>query len=109
VACNRWQDLTQLELSRDVLGELSHHCAEFLVHGVDVEGMQQGIDPLLVDRLAAWAPVPTTYAGGIRSAADIDLIDRLGRGRIDFTVGSALDLFGGTLLAYADLVRRYAG
>jgi phosphoribosylformimino-5-aminoimidazole carboxamide ribotide isomerase len=87
-----------------VLNELAGSCAEFLVHGVDVEGLSQGIDTALVERLAAWSPIPTTYAGGARSLADLDLVDTIGHGRIDLTIGSALDIFGGTGVRYADAV-----
>ena len=42
-------------------------CAEFLVHGVDVEGKQLGIDEELVQLLGSCSPLPVTYAGGVRS------------------------------------------
>ena len=83
--------------------ELSGYCAEYLVHAVDVEGKQSGIDLALLRILADGAPIPVTYAGGISSFADIDLIDEYGRGVIDYTIGSALDLFGGPL-RYRDVV-----
>jgi len=109
VACDRWRTMTQLTLGRDVMAELGEQCAEFLIHAVDVEGMQQGVEVLLVEQLGAWTGIPTTYAGGIHSLVDIDRIERLGHGRLDFTVGSALDIFGGRHLAYDELVRRYSG
>ncbi|MCQ2396942.1 MAG: phosphoribosylformimino-5-aminoimidazole carboxamide ribotide isomerase [Lentisphaeria bacterium] len=97
VACDRWQKLTHLTLSEKTFDYLGECCCEFLIHAVDVEGLKQGIDETLVARLAEWCHYPVTYAGGIRSLEDIQRIRTAGAGRIDFTVGSALDLFGGNL------------
>ena len=108
VACDRWQTLTQLELGADVLAELAEYCEEFLIHAVDVEGRQRGVEELLIEQLGVWVDIPTTYAGGIRAEADIETIERLGASKLDFTVGSALDIFGGHGLSFAELVRRYA-
>lgn len=107
VMADRWQTRTDVIVDAASLGELSAHCAEFLIHAVDVEGRQAGPDRELLERLAD-APLPTTYAGGIHSLADVELVRSAGRGRLDFTVGSALDLFGGDRLRYSDLVR-FAG
>ena len=85
------------------LARLASRCDEFLVHGVDVEGMKLGIDAALVELLGQHSPIPVTYAGGARSLADLDAVARAGQGRVDITVGSALDLFGGDL-PYADVV-----
>lgn len=74
------------------------------MHGVDVEGKQCGIEEELVSLLGAYSPIPVTYAGGVRSLADLDLIKSLGCDRVDCTVGSALDIFGGNL-AYTDIVK----
>lgn len=104
VACNRWQTLTRLVLGPEILNRLAGECSELLIHAVDVEGRQGGVDAALIERLAAWTPLPTTYAGGVRSLADVHLVRSLGRNRLDVTVGSALDLFGGTGIAYRDLV-----
>lgn len=104
VATDRWQRLSDFEVNAANLELLAASCAEFLVHAVEVEGRQQGIDPELAALLGAATPLPTTYAGGIRSWADIELLGRLGGGRLDFTVGSSLDLFGGRGLHYAELV-----
>jgi phosphoribosylformimino-5-aminoimidazole carboxamide ribotide isomerase len=82
-------------------------CCEFLIHATDVEGKQQGIDVDLVALLGEITPLPTTYAGGVRAQSDIDHIAQLGQGKLDFTVGSALDLFGGNALHYADMVAHY--
>lgn len=104
VVTDRWQKFTELKVDRETLEGLAVHCAEFLVHAVDVEGLCRGIDAELVTSLGGWTPIPTTYAGGAGSLADLELVTRLGRGRIDLTIGSALDVFGGTGVRYADAV-----
>ena len=104
VTTDRWKTVTDFEIGQSNLEKLAVSCSEFLVHATRVEGKQSGIDSELVRLLADITPLPTTYAGGIRSFADIELIERLGQGRLDFTVGSALDLFGGKGLHYQDLV-----
>lgn len=96
VVTDRWQKFTGLEVTPELLTALAGACAEYLIHAVDVEGCQAGIDPELTAILAS-SPIPTTYAGGVGSLADIDCIRRAGRGRVDFTIGSALDIFGGKL------------
>ncbi len=96
VVADRWQTDTDLTLGSEVLERLAPSCAEFLIHAVDVEGLCGGIDFELVGKLAAWAPIPTTYAGGARSLADLEQVTRISGGRIDLTIGSALDSFGGT-------------
>jgi phosphoribosylformimino-5-aminoimidazole carboxamide ribotide isomerase len=97
IATDRWQKLTTVSLSAMTLEELALHCDEFLVHAVDVEGKQGGIDGRLVALLSAASPIPVTYAGGVRSIADLDEINITGKGRVDATIGSALDIFGGPL------------
>lgn len=97
VVADRWQRFTEVTVTPDNLGCLAHYCAEFLIHGVDVEGKREGIQEELVQLLGAAAPVPTTYAGGARSLEDLERVKQLGQGRIDLTIGSALDLFGGPL------------
>jgi phosphoribosylformimino-5-aminoimidazole carboxamide ribotide isomerase len=104
VVTDRWQKFTGLRISSTVLAELSVYCDEFLVHAVDVEGKCMGIDTRLLELLAATVPVPTTYAGGVCSMGDLEQIRSAGKGRIDVTVGSALDIFGGTGLRYQDVV-----
>jgi len=104
VVTDRWQKFTNLALSRSALAELSLHCAEFLVHAVDVEGLCRGIDRELVELLGRASPIPTTYAGGARSLADLEEVTALSEGKVDLTIGSALDLFGGTGVRYADCV-----
>ncbi len=104
VAMNRWQTLTDLLITPEELEWLGRYCAELLVHAVDVEGKCEGIDESLVEFLGRHSPVPVTYAGGIASLEDLQRIDELSAGRVDATVGSALDLFGGNSVRYADLV-----
>ncbi|CAD0048214.1 unnamed protein product, partial [Aureobasidium pullulans] len=84
VAMNKWQDLTDMELT-----------AEFLIHAADNEGLQQGIDELLVRKLSEWSSIPVTYAGGGRNLQDLELVESLSGGKVDLTIGSALDVFGG--------------
>jgi phosphoribosylformimino-5-aminoimidazole carboxamide ribotide isomerase len=103
VCTDRWQRWTDFALGQDTVGRLGDRCGELLVHAVDVEGRRAGMDERLVADLAAWATVPITYAGGVRSVADMDTADRVGRGIVDVTVGSALDIFGGTM-RYEDAV-----
>jgi phosphoribosylformimino-5-aminoimidazole carboxamide ribotide isomerase len=104
VVSNRWQHFTQLQLSQDALGKLGSYCDEFLIHAVDVEGQRLGIDRELVEKLASWCDIPTTYAGGAKSLQDLEEVTRIGRGKIDLTIGSALDIFGGTEVRYRDAV-----
>jgi phosphoribosylformimino-5-aminoimidazole carboxamide ribotide isomerase len=104
VVTDRWQKFTDLALSRESLAKLAAWCAEFLIHAVDVEGLCRGIDHELVSNLAQWSPIPTTYAGGASSLADLEAVTRLGQGRIDLTIGSALDIFGGSGVRYEDAV-----
>ena len=104
VVTDRWQKFTELMVSRHTLERLSAHCAEFLVHAVDVEGLCCGVDMELVVNLAEWSPIPTTYAGGAKSLADLEGVTRIGNGRIDLTIGSALDIFGGTGVRYGEAV-----
>ncbi len=105
VVTDRWQTFTDVEVNGEVLDKLSRYCDEFLIHGVDVEGKQQGIDESLLSLLGGRDDVTITYAGGVRELSDIDTISRLGKNKIDFTIGSALNLFGGKL-SIEDVMRR---
>ncbi len=109
VVCDRWQTFTSLPVSAATLGTLADYCAEFLVHAVDLEGKRCGVDSRLIELLSSCSPLPTTYAGGIRCEEDIEILSRAGGGALDFTVGSALDIFGGETLAYSRLAELYGG
>ncbi len=108
IVTDRWQTFTDEVISIELLDFLADFCFEFLIHGVDMEGKCQGIEMDLVKILGKWAKFPMTYAGGIRSMEDIEKIEYLGDGHIDFTVGSALDIFGGNQLEYKKLVKQFS-
>lgn len=97
IVTDRWQKFTDVVISEEVLDDLSHFCDEFLIHAADVEGKCAGIETDLVRKLAEWTPIPTTYAGGVRDLKDLELVQKAGKGRLDVTIGSALDIFGGKL------------
>lgn len=102
VVTDRWQKFTNEIVNSAILNMLAEYCDEFLIHAVDVEGKNQGIEQPLVEQLGRWSSAggrtPITYAGGVHSYEDIDLLKRLGNNQINVTIGSALELFGGTLL-----------
>jgi len=104
VVTDRWQKFTDVEGNGANLALLSESCGEFLIHAADVEGRCEGVEEDLVRRLGAWQGIPVTYAGGIRSREDIELIRDAGSGRLDFTVGSSLDIFGGKGLTYEEVL-----
>ncbi len=104
VVTDRWQKFTELVVNEETLKKFSGFCAEFLVHAVDVEGLCKGIDRELVGKLGQWSPIPATYAGGANSISDLETVTQLGRGKIDLTIGSALDIFGGSGVKYAGVV-----
>lgn len=104
VVTDRWQKFTELEITAETLHSFSSSCAEFLIHAVDVEGLCRGIDHELVEKLGNWTPIPTTYAGGAHSLADLEMVTRLGQGKVDLTIGSALDIFGGSGVTYTECV-----
>jgi phosphoribosylformimino-5-aminoimidazole carboxamide ribotide isomerase len=95
IATDRWQTVTQTAVDSKTLSELANHCDEFLIHAADVEGLQAGIDEELVALLGRNASIPVTYAGGARSLDDLQRVDQLSKGKVDLTIGSALDIFGG--------------
>jgi phosphoribosylformimino-5-aminoimidazole carboxamide ribotide isomerase len=97
IVTDRWQNFTKQPLSKDLLVKLSQYADEFLVHAVDVEGKASGVEKELVSLLAGACDIPITYAGGVGSYEDIEELKRLSNGKIDVTIGSALDLFGGKL------------
>jgi phosphoribosylformimino-5-aminoimidazole carboxamide ribotide isomerase len=104
VVTDRWQTFTDVRVSAETLTRLAASCDEFLVHAVDVEGLCRGIDAELVEKLGAESPIPVTYAGGASSLSDLELVTELGQGRVDLTIGSALDIFGGSGVRYEDAV-----
>ena len=97
VVTDRWQTYTNVQVNEELFEKLSGYCDEFLVHGVDVEGKSSGVELELVKLLANWNKLPITYAGGIGSMDDLQEFEKLCEGKLDFTIGSALDLFGGNL------------
>lgn len=97
VVTDRWQKVTREVVDTELLNRLSDYCDEFLIHAVDVEGKANGIEKELVTLLGNWGKCPITYAGGIHSYEDLRLIKNLGKNQLNFTIGSALDLFGGKL------------
>ncbi|MGJ8655286.1 MAG: phosphoribosylformimino-5-aminoimidazole carboxamide ribotide isomerase [Akkermansiaceae bacterium] len=106
VAMNRWQTLTNLHITPENLDHIAQHCDELLVHAADVEGLCKGIDQQLVQLLGQWAAqskLPITYAGGATTIADIHLTHQHSLGNVDITVGSALDIFGGTGMTLTEL------
>ena len=97
IVTDRWQNITREKLSVPLLEELSVYCDEFLVHAVDVEGKNNGVEKELLPLLGGWGKIPVTYAGGVHSFEDLDLVKRLGCKKVDVTIGSALDLYGGKM------------
>lgn len=97
IVTDRWQKDTDVKLEEKTICELSEFCDEFLIHAVDVEGKAQGIEQPLVERMGQVCPIPATYAGGVHSYEDLALLKELGKNKIDVTIGSALDLFGGSM------------
>ena len=86
--------------------KLSGYCSEFLVHGVDVEGKKQGVDKRLIELLGKYVNIPATYAGGIKEMEDLFIIHNYGKNKLDFTIGSGLDIFGGTI-KYKNIAKRF--
>jgi len=105
VMTDKWQKFTNYEVNFKNLKNLSNYCSEFLIHAADVEGKCKGIQEDLVEKLGQWVTIPTTYAGGAKSLSDLDLVNRLGQGKLDLTIGSALDIFGGKL-SYEEVVKK---
>ncbi|TNY20866.1 Phosphoribosylformimino-5-aminoimidazole carboxamide ribotide isomerase [Rhodotorula diobovata] len=103
VAMDRWQVMTDMEVNAESLALLTQYCSEFLIHAADVEGLCQGIDEALVEKLGEWVTIPTAYAGGARSIDDLALVERLSGGKVDLTYGSALDIFGGSQVRFDEL------
>ena len=105
IATNRWQTIIDIEITKETLEDLAKSCDEFLVHAADVEGKQQGMDDDLIKFLAENSPIPVTYAGGAKSLEDLIHCKEISNGKVDLTIGSALDLFGGKGVKYDDCVK----
>lgn len=106
IVTDRWQKYTNEIVNMNTLSSLSCYCDEFLIHAVDVEGKTMGIETELVKILGEFNEIPITYAGGVSTFTDIDLIKSLGKNHVDVSIGSALDLFGGEL-KYKEIVKKY--
>ena len=104
VVTDRWQKFTEVTVDAASLAYFASFCAEFLIHAVDVEGQCAGIAEDITALLGRHTPIPTTYAGGVRTIADLRRIKELGENRLDATIGSALDIFGGSGITYAEAV-----
>ena len=107
IVTDRWQNYTEVKLDKDTLKKLSGYCDEFLVHAVDVEGKARGIEEEVAELLGRECDIPVTYAGGVHSFGDLETLKVLGQDKVDVTIGSALDLFGGNMkfedvLSYID-------
>ena len=105
VAMNRWQTLTEVPIDFGWLDRLAGYADEFLIHAADFEGLCGGIDAELVELIGSWGKIPVTYAGGVASMSDLEMISQASDGKVDVTVGSALDLFGGHQIAYSELLQ----
>ena len=97
IVTDRWQKFTEEIVTLELMEKLGSYCDEFLVHAVDVEGKAHGVETELAELLGQYTAHPVTYAGGVGSMADIEELRRAGQGRLDVTVGSALDIFGGSI------------
>jgi phosphoribosylformimino-5-aminoimidazole carboxamide ribotide isomerase len=97
IVTDRWQKFTKEKVTLELLDKLSSYCDEFLIHAVDVEGKASGIETELARMLGNWGKIPVTYAGGVGSFEDLHQLKELGKGKLNVTIGSALDLFGGTM------------
>lgn len=97
IVTDRWQKFTKVQLSEEILYWMKEYCDEFLVHGVDVEGKASGVEDALVEMLSAVQGIPITYAGGISSLEELERFRQLSGGKLDFTIGSSLDLYGGSI------------
>lgn len=104
IVTDRWQKFTEEEVTISLLDRLSKYCDEFLIHAVDVEGKANGIETELVKILGEWGKIPVTYAGGVGCFEDLALLKEFGQNRLNVTIGSALDLFGGNM-KYADVLK----
>jgi phosphoribosylformimino-5-aminoimidazole carboxamide ribotide isomerase len=103
IVTDRWQKFTKEAVCAETLDKLAGYCSEYLIHAADVEGKAAGIEEELVVMLGSWGKLPMTYAGGVGSFKDLELLKQLGRNRLDVTIGSALDIFGGSM-AFGEVI-----
>ncbi len=104
IVTDRWQKFTDEEVTLELLERLAVYCDEFLIHAVDAEGKAKGIEAPLAELLGSFYGIPVTYAGGVGSFEDLKQLKELGRNRLDVTIGSALDIFGGSMV-YEDVLQ----
>nr|MBF0221791.1 phosphoribosylformimino-5-aminoimidazole carboxamide ribotide isomerase [Desulfobulbaceae bacterium] len=104
IVTDRWQKFTEVSISPESLRYFSAFCCEFLIHAVDVEGKCAGIETDLTRDIGEWVTIPTTYAGGVKNSDDLEQVKLLGKGKLDVTIGSALDIFGGSGITYQEAV-----
>ncbi|RAH56870.1 1--5-imidazole-4-carboxamide isomerase [Aspergillus piperis CBS 112811] len=104
VAMNRWQTITEMEITQESIALLEPYCSEFLIHAADVEGLQQGVDEELVSKLSQWCTIPVTYAGGARNLQDLEKVHVSSQGKVNLTIGSALDIFGGSGVTFDECI-----
>lgn len=98
IVTDRWQKFTEEIVTVGLLERLSGYCDEFLIHAVDAEGKAKGIEAPLAELLGSWSGIPVTYAGGVGSFEDLKQLKELSKNRLDVTIGSALDIFGGSMV-----------
>ncbi|HCJ76890.1 MAG TPA: phosphoribosylformimino-5-aminoimidazole carboxamide ribotide isomerase, partial [Roseburia sp.] len=104
IVTDRWQKFSEEKITPELLDKLKEYADEFLVHAVDVEGKASGIEVPLAEMLGDWGRIPITYAGGVGSFEDLKQLKEYGKGRLNVTIGSALDLFGGRM-AYKEVLQ----
>ena len=97
IVTERWQNFTEEIVTEELLDALCDSCDEFLIHAVDVEGKAGGIEEELVALLGNWGKIPITYAGGVGDFSDLEKLKTLGKNKLNVTIGSALDIFGGSM------------
>lgn len=107
IVTDRWQKITDEVVDAALMDRLSDYCSEFLVHAVDVEGRSGGIEKELAAMLGQWGKLPVTYAGGVHCYEDLELLKTLGNNKLNVTIGSALDLFGGSM-KWEEVLRKVA-
>lgn len=108
IVTDRWQKITRQQVTLELMDRLMEYCDEFLIHAVDVEGKSNGIEKELVSLIGSWGKIPVTYAGGVHNYEDLTLLKELGQDKLNVTIGSALDLFGG-YMKWTEVMDRVKG